>query len=75
MSNTTGNLKTKKLEIRKHGFEAGDTIRCIKAESCAYTEGGTYDVYLNDWGFKCIKGDDGLEDLLSMVVSSFKKVQ
>lgn len=52
-------------------FNAGDTVVCIKSHSCAYTEGKPYLVYLNDKGWKCIKGDDGLEDIVSMLVSSF----
>ena len=69
-----GNTVTKRVELYKHGFEEGDTIICTKSASCGYTEGGTYEVYLNDKGWKCIRGDDGFEDLLSMIVSSFKRV-
>ena len=45
---------------------------CIKSMSHAYTEGHTYEVYLNDKGLKCLEGNDGLEDIVSMMVSVFK---
>lgn len=54
-------------------FKDGDTIKCIKSASCAYVEGNTYQVYQNDKGWMCITGEDGLEDILSMMVSEFKK--
>lgn len=54
-------------------FEPGDEIVCTLSSSCAYTQGNTYKVYLNEKEWKCIKGDDGLEDILSMVISSFRK--
>lgn len=54
-------------------FKVGNTIICIKPESNFYTKGKEYKVYKNTQGYKCIKGDDGLEDLLSLVISSFKK--
>ena len=57
----------------KVDFGVGDTVVCTKSQSCAYTEGKSYQVYANDKGWKCIKGDDGLEDIVSMMVSSFKK--
>lgn len=53
-------------------FKEGDTVMCIKSASVAYTEGQTYEVYKNDKGWLCITGDDGLEDICSMLVSSFK---
>lgn len=55
-------------------FKEGDTIVCIKSNSVAYTENKTYEVYKNDKGWTCILGDDGLEDPVSMLVSSFRKV-
>ena len=54
-------------------FEAGDLLECTKGMSPAYKTGETYEVYLNDKGWKCLKGGDGLEDIISMMVSSFKK--
>jgi hypothetical protein len=54
-------------------FKPGDSVVCIKSASCAYTEGRVYKVYKNDKGWTCITGDDGLEDIMSMLVSSFKK--
>ena len=55
-------------------FKEGDVVVCIKSASVAYTEGKTYEVYKNDKGYLCMTGDDGLEDIVSMMVSSFKKV-
>ena len=54
-------------------FKAGDELVCTNSASFAYTKGGFYDVYVNEKGFKCLLGNDGLEDLLSMVVSTFRK--
>lgn len=58
----------------KVAFEVGDTVICTHSGSCAYTVGSQYEVYLNDKGWKCINGNDGLEDIVSMMVSSFRKV-
>lgn len=54
-------------------YKAGDKLVCIKSHSPAYTEGRSYTVYQNDEGWRCLMGDDGLEDIISMLVSSFKK--
>lgn len=53
-------------------FKEGDLLVCIKSMSPAYTEGHTYKVYLNDKGYLCLEGNDGLDDIMSMMVSSFK---
>jgi len=53
-------------------FEDGDTLICVKSASPAYKSGKEYQVYKNDKGWKCMKGEDGLEDIMSMMVSSFK---
>ena len=54
-------------------FNGGDLLVCIKSASHAYTEGKAYKVYLNDKGLKCLEGNDGLEDIMSMMVSVFRK--
>lgn len=54
-------------------FKEGDLLVCIKSASPAYTEGKTYEVFINDKGWKCLMGDDGLQDIMSMMVSVFKK--
>lgn len=59
----------------KSGFKEGDELVCTKSQSCAYTEGGTYVVYKNDKGWLCLQGNDCLEDILSMMVSSFKVLE
>jgi len=51
----------------------GDLLVCIKSMSPAYTKGHIYEVYLNKKGLKCLEGNDGLEDIVSMMVSVFKK--
>lgn len=56
----------------KTGFKPGDIVICTMATSPGYTEGKHYEVYLNDQGWKCLKADDGYEDILSMMVSTFK---
>lgn len=68
----TGGTQVKIPESNKLKVEPGDVVRCIKSESCAYTEGKTYEVYLNERGWKCVRGDDGIEDIWSMMVSSFR---
>lgn len=55
-------------------LKSGDKVTCTNAASCAYTLGDVYDVYDNDKGWTCIKGDDGLEDIVSMLISNFRKV-
>jgi len=55
-------------------MKAGDVMRCTNSASFAYTEGQTYEVYNNDKGWACMTGKDGLEDICSMLISSFKRV-
>ena len=71
----TGGTQVKIPENNRIKVNSGDTVRCIKSQSCAYTEGKTYEVYTNEKGWRCISGDDGLEDIWSMMVSSFTKVE
>jgi len=61
------------MKITGTKFNEGDLLVCIKSMSHAYTEGHTYEVYLNEKGWKCLEGNDGLEDIVSMMVSVFKK--
>ena len=56
----------------KMKFRAGNKIICTSSTSCAYTVGKVYEVYLNDHKWKCVKGDDGLEGLLSLTLSTFR---
>lgn len=60
---------------RKIKVKAGDTVECIKSTSPGYTLGRKYEVYLNEEGQRCLKGDDGFEDLWSMLISKFKVVK
>lgn len=54
--------------------KVGDILECTSSASCAYTIGKIYEVYSNENGFKCLKGDDGIEDIHSMLLSTFKVV-
>lgn len=74
MAKTGGTTVETPKASNSTSFKAGDTVVCIKSESVAYTEGKTYEVYINEQGWKCIRGEDGLEDIVSMMVSSFKKI-
>lgn len=49
----------------------GDVLICVKSASPGYTEGKEYTVFTNKHGFTCLMADDGLEDIISMLVSSF----
>lgn len=64
----------KKIENRQvRLFEEDKPVICTKSESVGYTKGKTYIPYKNDKGWLCLKGDDGFEDPVSLLVSSFKK--
>ena len=65
----TEKKKPKKLVL----FEPGHDVICSMSASCAYTAGKRYGVFKNEKDWTCIKGDDGLEDICSMLVSSFIK--
>ena len=66
------------VEIKKptndRKYNAGDVLECTHAASCGYRAGDQYTVYLNGNGWKCLRGKDGLEDIISMLISTFKKV-
>lgn len=55
-------------------FQSGDLVVCTISTSPGYKEGKTYKVYTNPKGQLCLIGEDGYEDLISMLVSSFRKV-
>ena len=55
------------------GIKEGDVVECLDSKSFAYIKGKTYEVYKNDIGLH-LKGEDGLFDYTSMLVSSFEKV-
>lgn len=56
-----------------NSFREGDIVVCTKSESVAYTKGKPYEVYRNNDDRLCLMGDDGLEDLVALLVSSFEK--
>lgn len=56
----------------KFKFAAGRAYVCTKSASPGYKEGKIYIAYDNDNGYTCLMGDDGFEDLCSMLVSTFK---
>lgn len=55
-------------------FKAGDYLKCTSSTSCGYTVGKVYQVFESDSGYKCLMADDGLEDPLSLLLSTFVKV-
>lgn len=57
---------------KKFSWTTGVKYECIKSASPAYKIGDVVECYQNDKGWKCLRGRDGLEDLCSMLVSSFK---
>lgn len=54
-------------------FTTNTRYECIKSHSPAYKEGKVYTTYSKDNKIY-FKGDDGLEDLCSNMISKFKKV-
>ena len=59
-------------ETRK--WKEGTTYECINSQSPGYKLGKTYKAYKNDKGIVCLRGEDGFEDVCSMLVSGFKEV-
>lgn len=55
-------------------WAVGQKYECINSTSPAYKVGDVVECYKNDKGWKCIEGRDGLEDICSMLVSSFRQV-
>ena len=63
------------MEIGKRVvWTAGGMYECTESVSLGYVVGEVYKCYENCYGHKCLMGRDGLEDLCSMLVSSFKRV-
>lgn len=73
MSKTGGTQVKLPTPSNTSTFNAGNVVVCTKSQSCGYKEGKKYTVYLNDKGWKCLKGDDGYEDIISLMLSSFSK--
>lgn len=67
-----------KLEAQKskpqRKWEEGKEYLCILSKSPGYKLGRKYKCYKNEDGFSCLMGDDGFEDLCSMLVSGFSIV-
>lgn len=51
--------------------KVGTDLQCIKSESLAYKKGSIYTV-IDENGIKGLRGEDGLFDPLSLLVSVFK---
>lgn len=65
---------TKDLKVSiANKWDVGKEYECIKSASPAYKVGDVVECYTNDKGWKVIKGRDGLEDLCTMLVSSFRE--
>lgn len=58
----------------KFSWTDGKEYKCTMSASPAYKVGDVVKCYTNAKGFKCIEGRDGLEDICSMLVSTFKAV-
>lgn len=56
----------------KFKWVAGKEYICTHSASPAYKVGDVVKCYVNGKGWKCIRGRDGLEDICSMLVSSFR---
>ena len=61
-----------KPHAEKFKWVPGNKYECTMSASPAYKAGDVVECYTNDKGWKCVRGRDGLEDLCSMLVSSFK---
>ena len=66
---------TNKEAVNKRNWKVGQVVECIHSASNAYTKGKKYKVVEDYLGRRCLIGDDGLEDLLSMLVSEFRMVE
>lgn len=53
-------------------FQEGVPMVCIKSASVGYREGRVYTPYRNERGHLVMKGEDGFEDLVVMLVSEFR---
>lgn len=69
------NLNKKEENVRPQKLEVGDFVVCTHSASCGYVVGDTYEVSKNEDGYKGIVAKDGFFDLLSLVLSTFKKAQ
>lgn len=69
----TGGTKVPLPGRKDSAFNVGDKLICVKSHSVGYTEGKTYEVYQNSKGWRVLQADDGFEDIVSMLVSEFKK--
>ena len=57
-------------------FRKGRTYMCVDSQSFAYIKGKRYTCYLGySSGKPSLKGEDGLEDVGSMLLSTFKEVE
>lgn len=71
----TGGTQVKPPQKKNsNSFSGGDIVECVASESNAYKKGHRYKVYINEEGFKCLRGGDGFEDIMSMMCSRFRKV-
>jgi len=52
-------------------FKDGQQVVCINSASSAYKKHQKYTPYKNVKGIICLMGDDGFEDICSMLVSAF----
>lgn len=62
-----------KTAAQTRKWEHGVRYRCVLSKSNAYRYGRAYECYTNGKGISCLRGDDGLDDLCSNLISGFVK--
>lgn len=62
------------MTIEKTDRKPGRKYECTFAASPAYKVGDVVKCYFNEAGLRCVSGRDGLEDICTMLVSTFKQV-
>lgn len=60
--------------MTKSIFRKGLRYMCTNSTSPGYKKGSIYECYLNAERDLCLRGDDGMEDLVKNLVSVFKEV-
>ena len=64
----------KDLKLKDRIFRKGKSYLCVDSTSNAYTKGEEYTCYIGELGKPAMRGNDGYEDLASMLLSRFKEV-
>lgn len=62
-----------KTAAQTRKWKEGTKYQCINSQSPGYKVGKVYTSYKNANGIVCLTGEDGFEDVCSMLVSGFKE--